>query len=95
MFDIICVEHILDPGIKAQSEYSTADGRIDLVLELSSRLYVIEIKFNKPAAVALAQIELRGYHEKFLLQHKPVTLLGLSFHRSPKRFNVTYALKEL
>ena len=39
-------------GVKAQSEYSTNHDRIDLVLHLPTRFYVIEVKFNESAEIA-------------------------------------------
>jgi Holliday junction resolvase-like predicted endonuclease len=82
-------------GIKAQSEYSTSDGRIDLVLELPKLIYIIEVKFGDKAKEALAQIEQKKYYERFLHQAKKIILLGLAFKREPKKFDVDYAMKEL
>ena len=82
-------------GIKAQSEYSTSHARIDLVLDLPTRFYVVEVKFNESAEIAMAQIEERRYFEPFLNQGKPITLLGLSFKKEPHDFQITYVKKEL
>lgn len=82
-------------GIKTQSEYLTSHGRIDLKLELPNWLYIIEIKFNKSADEALKQIEDMKYHETFVKERKPIILLGLSFHRTPKSFDITYKQKRL
>lgn len=82
-------------GLKAQSEYSTSDGRIDLILELSTLIYIIEVKFNKKAKEALAQIEQKKYYERFLSQKKKIILVGLSFTREPGYFDIAYAVKEL
>lgn len=82
-------------GINAQSEYSTSHGRIDLVLELPNRIYIIEIKFNASAEIALGQIEERHYYERFLVTGKSITLLGLSFKREPSMFEITYATKTM
>ena len=82
-------------GLKVQSEYSTSHARIDLVLELPSKFYVIEVKFNESAEVALAQIEERRYYEPFLAFKKPITLLGLSFTKKPSDFTITYVTKEI
>jgi len=82
-------------GIKAQSEYSTSHGRIDLVLDLPNVLYVVEVKFNVSAEIALAQIEERRYYESFLSCGKPITLLGIAFKRKPKNFDISYAFKHL
>lgn len=61
------------------AEYSTRDGRADIIVELPDVTYVIEIKRNAPPAVALAQIEERRYYEKFLHRSKDVLLFGVSF----------------
>jgi hypothetical protein len=82
-------------GIKSQSEYSISHGRIDLVLDLPNVLYVIEVKLNDSAEVALEQINERRYYEAFLSHGKPITLLGLSFKREPKKFDLTYKVKRL
>jgi Holliday junction resolvase-like predicted endonuclease len=96
------VNHYLFPplrkflvGIKAQSEYSTSHGRIDLIFDLPKILYVVEIKFNESAETALAQIKTRRYYEPFLMQQKSIILLGLSFKREPSNFDVTYAIEKL
>jgi len=83
----------LGAGIKHHAEYSTSHGRIDLVLELPKVLYVIEIKFNDTAENALAQIEERRYYERFIVENKPLVLLGLAFKREPHNFEIAYAMK--
>lgn len=82
-------------GVKAQSEYSTSHARIDLVFDLPSKLYVVEVKFNESAEKALAQIEERKSYEPFLKSGKPITLLGLSFKKEPCSFEITYVKKDL
>ena len=82
-------------GLKVQSEYSTSHARIDLVLNLPSKLYVVEVKFNESPEVALAQIEERRSYEPFLACGKPIILLGLSFKKEPCNFTITYVKKEL
>lgn len=82
-------------GIKAQSEYTISHGRIDIVLDLPSLFYVIEVKLNASAAVALAQIEDRKYHESLMHHGKPIILLGLAFERKPSSFEITYVEKSI
>jgi Predicted AAA-ATPase/PD-(D/E)XK nuclease superfamily len=82
-------------GIKAQSEYSTNLGQIDLVLEFSKITYVIEVKFNKTAEEALDQIKERRYYERFIKENKKTILLGLAFKRQPTVFDITYAIEEI
>jgi hypothetical protein len=82
-------------GIKSQSEYSISHGRIDLVLDLPKLLYIIEIKINNSADVALEQIEERKYYEPFISNDKPIILLGLSFKRDSKKFEISYKSRRL
>jgi len=82
-------------GLKVYSEHMTSHARIDMVVELSSINYVIELKFNQSAEKALAQIENRKYYDALRYQNKPIILLGLNFHRKPKKFDITYASKEI
>jgi len=79
--------------IKAQSEYSTSLGSIDLVLEFQKVIYVIEVKFNDSAEAALQQIKDRRYYERFLDQDKPIILLGLAFKKEPSNFDITYVIE--
>lgn len=91
LFMMICI----GAGMKAQSEYSTSLGSIDLVLEFTNIIYVIEVKFNKPPQEALDQIKERRYYERFLHQGKSVILLGLAFKKEPSEFDITYVVEEL
>jgi len=81
--------------IKCHSEYSTSHGRIDLLLEVPSTQYVIEIKFNEKPEVALDQIIERRYYERLTIDKKPIILLGLSFNRTPSKFDIAYISKEI
>lgn len=91
LFTMICV----GAGIKAQSEYSTSHARIDLVLEFSKIIYVIEIKFNETAKKALKQTEERRYFDRFINEGKKIILLGLAFKREPSNFDISYVMKEI
>ncbi|MES2200246.1 MAG: AAA family ATPase [Chlamydiota bacterium] len=72
-------------GIRTLAEHATADGFIDLVLELPKLLYIIEIKFNNSAKNALKQIEEKVYYQPFLNTGKPVRLLGINFTRKTQK----------
>lgn len=82
-------------GIKVQSEYATSHGSIDLVLDLAAAIYIIEIKFNQSAELALAQIEAKCYYEAFLDTTKHLILLGLNFKKAPGEFKISYKSKQL
>ena len=82
-------------GIKSLSEQSTSHGRIDIIIEMPNRVYVIEVKLNASAHQALAQIEDRKYYEALLHHSKPIELLGLNFKRLPKEFEIEHAHKTI
>jgi hypothetical protein len=86
--------------MKAQAEYSTNQGRADIIIELQRLLYVIEIKVNKPAEEGILQIEQQNYHAPFLHLKKPIRALAISFQRKKQEkgkshFSITYATKRL
>ena len=60
-------------------EQHTAKGRIDITLETADTIYVMELKFNKSAEEALAQIEARHYADAFKMSGKKVVKVGLNF----------------
>ena len=60
-------------------EQHTAKGRIDITLETADTIYVMELKFNKSAEEALAQIEARQYADAFKMSGKKVVKVGLNF----------------
>ena len=60
-------------------EQHTAKGRIDITLETADTIYVMELKFNKSAEEALAQIEAKHYADAFKMSGKKVVKVGLNF----------------
>ena len=60
-------------------EQHTAKGRIDITLETSDTVYVMELKFGRSAGEALAQIETMRYGEAFKMTGKAVVAVGLNF----------------
>ena len=72
-------------GVKTLAEHATADGSIDLVLDLPKLLYIVEIKFNKSAKSALKQMEEKEYYLPYIRSGKVVRLLGLSFMRKTQK----------
>ncbi len=60
-------------------EQRTAKGRIDISLETKTTVYVMELKFDKTADDALAQIEAMHYADAFKLKGKPVVKVGMNF----------------
>ena len=60
-------------------EQHTARGRIDITMETADTIYVMELKFNKSAEEALAQIEAKHYADAFKMSGKKMVKIGLNF----------------
>lgn len=72
-------------GIPTQPEAHTARGRCDIVLETPRYIYVLEFKLDRPAAVALAQIQERGYFDRFADDPRKKLAVGVSVGQAEKR----------
>ena len=70
-------------GRYVQMEVRTAKGRIDMVFQTATDLYVMELKIDKTAREALAQIDTKDY----LL---PYTRSGLRLHK----VGISFSTKE-
>jgi hypothetical protein len=75
-------------GLRLLLEKETDRGRIDAVLELPDKAYIIEFKFGAGkriknvqtlSAQALAQIDSRHYYEPYLGTGKKIILFGVGF----------------
>lgn len=66
-------------GRYVQMEVRTARGRIDMVLQTNTDLYVIELKIDRPAAEALQQIDQKGYLLPYSREGLRLHKVGISF----------------
>lgn len=66
-------------GFKVDVEVRTPKGRVDVVMQTQSMLYIIELKMDKTAEFALEQINLKNYPERFALCGLPITMVGVNF----------------
>ena len=66
-------------GAKGDVEVHTATGRVDIAVVLWGKLYLMEIKLDKSAQEALAQINLKEYDKRFALYNLPIVKIGVSF----------------
>lgn len=82
-------------GFDVTSEESTAIGRSDLVVDTGKEIFVIELKLNKSTQEALDQILKKRYHEKYLGQGKPLTLVGINFDYQDKKIFVQHIVQSI
>ncbi|WP_342265516.1 AAA family ATPase [Cardinium endosymbiont of Philonthus spinipes] len=66
------------------SESASSQGRSDIVLELGTAIYIIELKYKSTGQMALDQIKATGYYKPYLLRQKALILLGLNFNEETR-----------
>ena len=66
-------------GVNAHSEILTCDGRIDLVMEFTDKIYIIEFKCNQSAETGIKQIRAKGYDHKFKQSGKKIICMSVNF----------------
>ena len=66
-------------GMYVDVEVRTPKGRVDMVMRTPTTLYVVELKLNRTADIALEQINLRNYPERFALCGLPIVKVGINF----------------
>jgi Holliday junction resolvase-like predicted endonuclease len=68
-------------GYEVIAEDTTNQGQIDLVIKTEDKILIIEFKLSKygDAKSAIAQIKDKGYAQKYIIDKKPIYLVGISF----------------
>lgn len=74
-------------GADLSAEEPSAKGRADIILRMPLGIYVIEIKYDGTADDALRQIAEKGYADKYRLDNRPITCVGMTF--SSEERNIT------
>ena len=64
---------------RVTAEDRQAQGRADIVVESDECVFIFELKVDKTAAEAIAQIKEKGYAEPYRALGKPIHLIGLNF----------------
>ena len=70
-------------GFSILAEPLTSQGRIDALLELPDKIYILEFKMSS-AQIALDQIRARGYVQPYRASGKPLVLLGIAFDKEKR-----------
>ena len=74
-------------GADVRAEESTAMGCSDITLKMPMGIYVMELKYDDTVDAALDQIDRKGYADKYALDGRPVTKVGISFSSTER--NIT------
>ena len=79
-------------GADVKAEDPMAKGRCDITLRMPKGIYVMELKYDHTAQEALEQINQRGYADKYRMDGRPVTKVGISFSSTER--NITEWISE-
>ena len=74
-------------GFYVDVERHTTDGRMDILMQTPDYIYIMELKVNKTADVALQQIEDKGYAQPFTDDPRRLFKVGINFSTRTKRFD--------
>jgi len=74
-------------GFAPLSERATNTGRIDVILEVPSTTYIMELKLDGSADAALKQIHEKEYFKQYLHKGKKIAIIGANF--SSKNRNIS------
>ena len=66
-------------GEDVKVEHTTSDGRIDLVLKTDKSIFIFELKYEKSADTAMAQISGKDYAKAFADDERKVVKVGVNF----------------
>ena len=74
-------------GFYVDIERHTTDGRMDILMQTPDYIYILELKIDQSADVALQQIEEKQYASAFAGDHRKLFKIGLSFSSETRRVN--------
>lgn len=66
-------------GLNTSTEVNTSDGSIDIIIETSKYIYIIELKYDHSAEDALRQIEEKNYARPYLSDDRNLFKIGVNF----------------
>ncbi len=74
-------------GFYVEVERHTTDGRMDILMQTPQFIYILELKLDKSAEEALAQIEAKGYAQPFADDDRHLFKIGINFSTDTRRFD--------
>jgi hypothetical protein len=69
-------------GVLVFTEIFTSRGRIDIAVEFPDKIYIIELKCNQNAAIAIEQVKEKKYADKYRPSGREIYLVGINFDTS-------------
>jgi Predicted AAA-ATPase/PD-(D/E)XK nuclease superfamily len=81
-------------GQNIESEVNTSRGRMDIVVQTATHIYILEFKLDQSADIAFAQIIEKDYAAKFRHIGKPIVGIGINFTSEQKTIEA-WVMKEI
>ena len=72
-------------GLYVDVERHTTDGRMDILVQTKDFVYILELKIDQSADVALQQIEEKQYAKPFVGDGRTIYKIGISFSSKNRR----------
>ncbi|BDC99155.1 ATPase AAA [Persicobacter psychrovividus] len=85
--------YLMALGLKTHTEEATSHGRIDLVMETPTHIYVVEFKVNAPKpegkekGEAIQQIHEKKYYAPYLNDDRKIILIGMHFNEAERNLD--------
>ncbi|MBD5207236.1 MAG: hypothetical protein HDS79_03060 [Bacteroidales bacterium] len=74
-------------GMHVDAEYKTSDGRIDILLRTPEFVYIIELKYDRSAAEAMAHIDRKEYSLPWSIDRRKVIEIGINYSSQKRRID--------
>lgn len=74
-------------GFYVDVERHTTDGRMDILMQTSEYIYLMELKKDQSAAIALQQIEDKGYAIPFAADPRHLFKIGINFNTTTRKID--------
>ena len=74
-------------GFYVNVERHTSDGRMDVLMQTKDYIYIIEIKVDQTAEVAMRQIEEKQYAAPFAADPRKLFKIGINFNSQTRKID--------
>ena len=74
-------------GFYVEVERHTTDGCMDILMQTQQYIYILELKLDKTADEALAQIEAKGYANPLANDNRHLFKIGINFSTATRRID--------
>ena len=74
-------------GFYVDVERHTSDGRMDILMQTKDYIYILELKVNQTADIALQQIEEKGYAVPFASDPRKLYKIGVNFNSVTRKID--------